>query len=208
MNDVYVYLLDNSYELPVDFVINNLHKMPLSRQERCTRYRHERDKINCVASHILLLMGLKEQFNIDPPINFIYNKHGKPFLQDYPSVFFNFSHCKKGVACALSSVEIGIDIQDIRPFDKKIAMKVCSPSELYELERDSDIARLFCKIWTARESYSKAIGVNLSTFLMNDFPKNNIIQWDWNDCCISLCAKNNNMIHSISHKFITLHSIN
>jgi len=173
-------------DIPGGFLEESIHKLPRFRQKQCNRYRQESDKINCVISYFLLLMGLSERYGIDSSVEFIYNEYGKPYLRDYPHIFFNISHCNGAIACALDDFEIGVDIQDVQEFDRKVAEKICTETELNELAVSDNPARLFCKMWTARESYAKAMGIGIAGVLKCDFDKSHLIQMDFGDKCLSL----------------------
>jgi len=193
MNEVYIYLLDDFAEFPTDFVSKNLEKLPTFRQEQCAHYRQELDKRNCVAAYLLLVNGLREQYGIAASVDFVYNEHGKPYLKDCPQIFFNISHCQFGVICAIADFEIGVDIQEVRPFDEAVAQRVCSESELSILKKADDPAHLLCRMWTAKESYAKAKGISVASILKSDFPEENSNQWDFGDYCLALCSQRQRM---------------
>ena len=189
MNETYVYLFDDMGSLNDCFITDNLGRLPKLRQEQCVCYRQDADKINCILAYLLLEQGLREQYGITAPVSFAYNKHSKPYLQEHPNIFFSISHCKKGVICGLSEVEIGIDIQDVRSLDLDVARRVCSKNELRELERSDDPARLFCRMWTKKESYIKMRGISISNDLKQDKPDTDFIHWETIDYCIALFAE-------------------
>ena len=171
------------------FIIKNISDLPLFRQEQCAGYRQDIDKKTCIISYRILAKGLREQYGIETAGDFIYNQYGKPYLRDYPRIFFNISHCKTGVVCALADIEVGVDIQDIRPFDIDVAQRVCSENELRMLSASDEPAKLFCKIWTEKESYAKAEGISVSDVLRQDFPKSRIICWETANYCMTLRCK-------------------
>jgi len=169
--NVHMYIYDTMDMLENNFVANNIDKLPPFRREKCMRYRQESDKRNSIIAYLLLERGLKEQYGVTTPISFIYNRHGKPYLQEYPHIFFNISHCKLGVVCVLSDVEIGVDIQDIRPFNIKVAQRVCTKDELQHLKDSNLPAKLFCRMWATKESYAKAKGIGIANMLKQDIPQ-------------------------------------
>jgi len=189
MHSVYIYLFDDMDSLGEDFVSNNLHRLPAFRQEQCLRHRKETDKQACILAYLLLEKGLNEQYGISRPPEFTYNEHGKPYLRDTPFIFFNLSHCKHGVICALSDIEIGIDIQDIRPFDIDVASRVCSNKELKQLAGSDDPALSFCKIWARKESYAKAKGISIANVLKHDLTCEEFKEWESQNYCIALYAE-------------------
>ena len=189
MSKIQIYLFDDFSGLGEGFVRENFIELPFFRQERCDRYRRDSDKRACIISYRLLKKGLREQYGLETSGEFIYSRYGKPYLKDHPGVFFNLSHCKNGVTCALADVEVGVDIQDIRPFSIDIARRVCSESELRELSVSGDPARLFCRIWTEKESYAKAEGISVYSVLKRDLPGSPTAYRETADYCMTLHRK-------------------
>jgi 4'-phosphopantetheinyl transferase len=93
---------------------------------------------------------------------FTYGENGKPYLTGKREIFFNISHCKTGVVCAISDKEVGVDMQDIQPFDRELAKRVCTAGERMQLEQSDTPDRLFCKWWTIKEAYIKRYGGSIA----------------------------------------------
>ena len=189
-HNVYIYLFDKLETLSERFVENNIDKLPEFRRNRCVRYRRDADKRACIISYLLLQQGLNEKFGITEHVEFIYNDHAKPYLADYPYIFFNLSHCEKGIVCAVADFEIGIDIQDIVPFDPAVAGVVCGSDEMRLLAASEDPARLFCKLWTTKESYAKAQGLSVVNVLDVSPPESMVSHRDFAEYCVALCCRN------------------
>ena len=199
MGDVHLYLFDKYEALPDSFVADHLHLLPLPRQEQCLRYRQAIDQQNCVLAYLLLLQGLQEQYGITDQVTFTFGKHGKPRLKEYPHVFFNISHCRHGAVCALADFEIGVDMQDVRPYDPVVARRVCSESELHLLSETNNPARLFCRMWAARESRAKMWGRGVADIMRQDLVLEDIAFLTDDNYYIALCRKNH-AIEIIVHK--------
>jgi len=178
MHKAHVYLFDDMDSLGSTFVADNIHRLPKFRQQQCAKYKQEIDKKTCVMAFLLLQEGLKQQFGVLAPPIFIYNQHGKPYLRETPQIFFSLSHCKYGVACAISHAEIGIDIQDVRPLDIRIAQKICSEKELAQVEASSNPDRMLCQVWTKKEAYAKAKGIGVASMLAQDTPSKYYKTWE------------------------------
>lgn len=189
MNKVQAYLFVDMDRLPKSFAEQNLCRLPVSRQERCAQYRRQTDRNACVLAYMLLYKGLSEQFGIAQPPEFIFNEYGKPYLRDTPQIYFNFSHCKLGVICVLADFEIGVDIQDIQPFDMGVAQRVCSNDELRQLSESDNPSKLFCRIWTKKESYAKAHGISIADVLRADNFPNRFLYRESEDYYISICCR-------------------
>ena len=83
------------------------------RREEALRYKHLFGQFACLKSYVMLRERL-EEMGLSHPFRFAYNEHGKPFLADHPEIHFNISHCKNGIAVAVSDQPIGIDIESSR----------------------------------------------------------------------------------------------
>ena len=186
MGKVCIYICDDIDGLGDDFISENIHRLPAFRQNKCNRYRQDADKKSCILSYLLLSEGLRERYGISEHVEFTCNERGKPYLKDYTHIFFSISHCKSGVACAVADFEIGIDMQDMRPFDIAVAKRVCSQKELRRLAADENPARGFCRMWTRKESYAKARGIGIMDVLKHDLDDTGFIDWETPDYCVSL----------------------
>ena len=79
---------------------------------------------------------------------------------------FSLSHSGFFVACAVSSREIGADIEALRPIRPALAKRVCTPEELRYISAggEFDSAR-FLAVWTAKEAYCKYTGEGIAADL-------------------------------------------
>lgn len=87
--------------------------------------------------------------------------HGKPVLKGCPDLFFNISHSGDYAVCAVSHHPVGVDIERVRAYRPNVARRVCSYAERKLLEQCDNPARLFCRLWTLKESYVKATGTGI-----------------------------------------------
>lgn len=157
-----VYLFEDFDNITDNFLEKCIAVLPEERAEKAKHYRFDIDKKMSVISYLLLLYALRENYGINVP-KMSYGRYGKPYLTDYPDIYFNISHCPKGCVCAVSDKEIGVDIQDIRPFSWDIAKRVCCENELKMLEHADDRAMVFTKIWSMKESYVKMTGKGIAS---------------------------------------------
>lgn len=97
------------------------------------------------------------------------NEYGKPFLKDYPDIHFNISHGTDIAVCAISSQNIGIDVEDIKEFNPLILRKVFTnrEKEFFEKMAIDEAAgqEWFFRIWTLKEARIKHAGMGLSMSL-------------------------------------------
>ena len=90
-----------------------------------------------VVGNALAKYALKKEFGISE--NFMYTVAGKPYLKSNRA-YFSISHSGNLVICAVSDVEIGADVQQI----KKIREKT---SEYIGAEYEN-----FFSLWTKKEA--------------------------------------------------------
>lgn len=136
--------------------------IPPWRKEKVLSYKNVLDRFLCAKAYLMLRDGLMRDYGIYDEIRFAYNYYGKPFLSDHPEIHFNLSHCKKGIACAISSAPVGVDIEEIK-YDDDIARYVLNAAEYENVSSSDNPAEEFTKIWTRKESYVKMLGTGIPT---------------------------------------------
>ena len=156
-----VYIEDAPESFTDEMYRRELSKVSDQRREAAERLFRAHDRIRSVLSYRLLQHGLKCEYRIDVAPEFIFNEDGKPFLRDYPQIYFSLSHCDKAVACAISKCPIGIDVETLRPFDAELAEYVCSEEEFAAISASPDPAVAFTALWTKKESLCKMLGTGL-----------------------------------------------
>lgn len=97
---------------------------------------------------------LRKYFGIAAP-QFSINEHGKPFLLNSP-LRFNLSHSSGVTALAVSTQEVGLDIQKRTERELSALSRRLTPAE-----RAED----FFALWTAKEAYIKYMGGALAGML-------------------------------------------
>lgn len=97
------------------------------------------------------------------PLAFRYGEKGKPYFRDYP-FYFNLSHSGDYVLCALSTKEVGADVQQHRAgAGGRIAARYFSEQERAALESCKGGGdELFFRLWTRKEAYGKLTGEGIA----------------------------------------------
>ncbi len=90
-----------------------------------------------------------------------FSDHGKPYVRGN-KFYFNISHTRELVLCAMSKKECGIDCETIRQVSPKLIEKVCTPKECRSVFSADDPFREFFIHWTLKESYMKYTGLGFS----------------------------------------------
>lgn len=91
--------------------------------------------------------------------------NGKPFFPERPEVYFSLSHSKSHVACALSDVPVGVDIESPRDISERAIRFFCSDEERALFDP--------LDLWVLKESYVKLIGGTLASVKNLRFSRQN-----------------------------------
>lgn len=129
------------------------------RREQALRYQHLFGQYCCLKSYEMLmeLLGSKPEF--------IYNEYGQPQLENGP--YFSISHCKAGIAVAVSTTPIGIDIETIRSAQPSLVAKTMNIDEQNKISQAIDSKLAFTQLWTKKEAYLKMRGTGIISDLKN-----------------------------------------
>ena len=123
------------------------------RREQALRFSHLFGQYCCLKSYELLCELLREWgSDIQLPV-FEYNEYGAPSIQGGP--YFSISHCKEGIAVAVDSQPIGIDIESVRPFKEALMHKTMNPAEQSAILSSDDPDWAFTRLWTKKEAVLK-----------------------------------------------------
>jgi len=109
------------------------------------------------------------------------DEFGKPYLRDYPNLHYNLSHKKGAIVCAVSEEPVGVDIESVNEFNKRVAERFFTQNEqkyIFNTRKNQEVR--FAKIWTRKEAYVKWIGKGM----MIPFRSFDVLKTDRNDVCI------------------------
>jgi 4'-phosphopantetheinyl transferase len=135
--------------------------------DRFHRFHFDRDRVRFAIAHGNMRRILGAYLKQPPAgLRFKINPFGKPeLIVAAPGIHFNLSHSHSIAVLAVSSgVEVGIDVEDIRPIEPEVARSSFSPAELSALNRleGDQWLRGFYHCWTRKEAILKAEGVGLN----------------------------------------------
>lgn len=164
---------------------------PPEKQQRILRQRVKQNADTMIVGGALVRHMLWKAFGIPSDARIAYGEFGKPYLTDYPHTHFNISHSGPYVACAVCSVPVGIDVQEIVSYHPDIANRVFNFCEREEIQNSSNVSVGFTKVWTQMESRIKAAGLRIG-FKQdgNTFLNYNIISRFIGDAVISISYLN------------------
>ncbi|MFL2075907.1 4'-phosphopantetheinyl transferase family protein [Marinilactibacillus psychrotolerans] len=125
-------------------------------------YKTEDDKKRCILGELLLHYSVKRILGYkNHELEIYQEKYGKPYVKDN-IVYFNISHSGEYVMCAISSKELGIDIEKHIEITENI-FRFFHEKERDYLNKVGKINRFFFDLWTQKESYIKYLGTGLNT---------------------------------------------
>ena len=131
------------------------------RREEALRFKHLFGQFACLKSYVML-RELLEQQGLSHPFLFERNEHGKPFLKDHPEIHFNLSHCKNGIAVAVSDQPIGIDIESYRKVSDSLLRYTMNEEEQRIITESGDPIKTFTEYWTKKEAVFKLRGTGIT----------------------------------------------
>ncbi len=91
-----------------------------------------------------------------------YFKNKKPGLKSDKELYFNISHSGDYVVLALSEAEVGCDVQQLKPYNPKVAKRHYCESEAKLIENTPDKDDMFIRLWALKESVLKFSGEGIS----------------------------------------------
>ena len=151
-----VCIFDRMEECTDEAVQAMLPQVSQQRREQALRYRHLFGRFCCLKSWLMLsAMHIGE-------MDFLYNEHGKPYIEGGP--FFSISHCKEAIAVALDDQPVGIDVESIRRFDPELITRTMNDSEQALIAASDHPERAFTRLWTQKEAVLKMEGTGIESF--------------------------------------------
>lgn len=137
-----------------------LELLPKERIEKIKRIKLLSKQTESIWAGLLLEYALREKGLQGRGLTFFKNADGKPYIAEYPGLFYNLSHSKECVALAMDDHPVGIDVERVRVDCRKLVYRFFAEEEIVFLQRNwSD--ELFTKFWTRKESYLKATGFGM-----------------------------------------------
>lgn len=146
-------IFDDMEQCTAEEVTRLLPLVSDQRREQALRFSHLFGQYCCLKSYEILCELLREWgSDIQLPV-FDYNEYGAPSIQGGP--YFSISHCKEGIAVAVDSQPIGIDIESVRPFKEALMHKTMNPAEQAAILSSDDPDWAFTRLWTKKEAVLK-----------------------------------------------------
>jgi len=158
-----IYTVNINY-LSKEELRNQVEQMSDERKESVMRMHNSKKQKLRICADALCRKAISEFCGVDPSeIRFSVSSLGKPYAENLP-VCFSISHSGDVAVCAVSTDEIGIDIEKIRKVHPRTYEKFCTESET-DYIRTAENG--FFRIWTLKEAYFKCIGTGLGPDIKN-----------------------------------------
>ena len=130
------------------------------RREQALRFTHLFGRYCCLKSYEMLQQLLASApYTLHSTPTFLYNEYGAPSIKNGP--YFSISHCKSGIAVAVSKQPIGIDIETVRPLKVDLVKKTMNPLEQEVIFFDTQPDWAFTRLWTRKEAFLKMKGTGI-----------------------------------------------
>lgn len=159
------------YHIPEDADISSavpdmLARLPLWRREKALSFRYDIDRFLCAKSFLVLEEMLRARYGIEHCPEFSYERNGKPYIREYPGIFFNISHCRRGIAVVVADRPVGVDIEEIN-YDATLAGVILNQEELSAVRAAENADVKFTTFWTLKESFLKLTGEGIKDDMKN-----------------------------------------
>lgn len=121
------------------------------------------DKKVSLYAQIAVKLIIQNEFNIPlENLSIGVNDFGKPYLVEYPDIFFNISHSNNAIVIGFSENPVGIDIEFESDKNFIIAKRFFTKKECEYIQNNSqNHLEAFYEIWTKKEAYIKCLGLGL-----------------------------------------------
>ena len=156
-----IEIYDDMSQITEEQILRLLPLVSDERREEALRYKHLFGQFACLKSYVML-REILESMGLSHPFLFVKNEHGKPFLKDHPEVHFNLSHCKNGIAVAVSNEPVGIDIESYREVDDSLMRYTMNEAECQIIKASDDPIQTFIAYWTKKEAVFKLRGTGIT----------------------------------------------
>ena len=173
-------IFDDMIQCSEQEVARLLPLVSAQRREQALRYKHTFGQYCCLQSYKMLCELLAEWSRVHQlPINqqpiFLYNDYGAPYIEGGPH--FSISHCKRGIAVAVSENPIGIDIEAIRSFKPELMRKTMNEDEQLRITSSAIPEVEFIRFWTQKEALLKLQGTGIISDLHHVLAHAHDVSW-------------------------------
>lgn len=134
------------------------------KQTRILKFQYDMDKklrlisdlfVRCLACEYLKVKNYELKFDI--------NDYGNPIMVGVQDFYDNVSYTRNAFVVGIAQTSIGVDVEKICRFEKRVSERFFCKEEEYIEENDNENAeQRFYEVWTPKEAYIKWMGRGLS----------------------------------------------
>ena len=147
MENVYLYIVNvDLARKHRSFLLKNINE---EQKQIASSFKQEVDQDRSIISSYLKNALSEETLS--------KNNNGKPFFENGP--YFNISHSGHYVVMAVSTSEVGIDIEENKNRDMSSLTRIFNEAEAKVIKEHQD----FYYLWCAKESLIKCMGSTIGT---------------------------------------------
>ncbi|MFD3482289.1 4'-phosphopantetheinyl transferase family protein [Streptomyces sp. NPDC058665] len=159
----------------------SLSLLDARERAKAASFTHRRDRSMYLAAHVGLRLLLGDRLGVHPrDLRFGRDRcghcggpNGRPVLLGGPGgLYFSLSHGTGITLVAVADVPVGVDVESL-PGRRTVELCLARlhPREREELLRvlRAELPLEFCRLWTRKEAYLKALGTGLSRGLDRDY---------------------------------------
>lgn len=147
MENVYLYVVNiDLARKHRSFLLKNINE---EQKQIASSFKQEVDQDRSIISSYLKNALSEETLS--------KNNNGKPFFENGP--YFNISHSGHYIVMAVSTSEVGIDIEENKNRDMSSLTRIFNEAEAKVIKEYQD----FYYLWCAKESLIKCMGSTIST---------------------------------------------
>lgn len=193
---IHLYYADFSSVDPAKLIPEYSSKIDPERLQKVMHTKADSAKVRSLIAGYLLQVGVKRYLKENRagsaesmktfaeavlPLRYRYTDQGKPYLADYPDLYFNLSHSGNVAVCAVADCEVGMDVQVYGKGREAVAKRFFTGQEQEMLQRAKEEGRfeeVFFSLWSIKESYLKYTGLGMKMGLDSfdiDFDSQRII---------------------------------
>lgn len=163
---IQVYSLKMNRELSDAEREDALNILTPERKAKALRFRRFKDQNRSIAAGLLEGYAIRQTIG-DSLADYTIEKgaEGKPYLMDYPDVFYNISHAGDYVVCAIGTEPVGIDVEQADKYSESVVKRFFQKDEIEDILGNADEAArkdAFAEYWVMKESFMKLSGAGFS----------------------------------------------
>ena len=128
------------------FLLKNINE---KQKQIASSFKQEADQDRSIISSYLKNILSEEALS--------KNNNGKPFFENGP--YFNISHSGRYIVMAVSTSEVGVDIEENKNRDMSALTRIFNEAEAKVIKEHQD----FYYLWCAKESLIKCMGSTIGT---------------------------------------------